>query len=191
MTHFFSKKAAKMTNFFEEHHGSKKKFFGTLGPNYFSFFCLSFDWWISEITHATGTLPPSPPKKKKQLTFRSPPNLRVWFPNFWRCYKFYLYSFPPRYTFPTKRRYGSFQKAKHFPKNKKSPFVFSAPWDRNVRNKWFPSNHNDCFPRRRLQKINTSFLRIHFWKSIPKINMMPPLVREKKLFQRHQFFLFW
>ena len=158
----------------------------------FFFFSLSFDCWISEITHATATFPPStPPPKKKQLTFRSPPNLRVWFPIFWRCYKFYLYSFPPRYTFPTKRRHGSFQKAKHFPNNKKSPLVFSAPWDRNVRNKWFPSNHTDCFSRRRLQKINTSFLRIHFWKSIPKLNMMPSLLWERKLFQKHQFFLFW
>ena len=190
LTHFISKKAAKLTNFFEEHHSSKKKFFGTLGPNYFSFFSLFFDWWISEITHAIATFTPStpPPSPKKTLTFRSPPNLRVWFPSFWRCYKFYLYSFPPRYTFPTKRRHGSFQKAKHFPNNKKSPLVFSAPWDRNVRNKWFPSNHNDCFSRRRLQKINTSFLRIHFWKSIPKLYMMPSLLGERKLFSKTPVF---
>ena len=124
MTQFIPKKAAKLTTFFDEHHSSKKSFFGTLGPIYFSFFSLSFDWWISEITHATATFPPSTPPKKKQLTFRSLPNLRVWFPNFWRFYKFYLYSFPPRYTFPTKRRHGSFQKAKQFPNNKNHLWFF-------------------------------------------------------------------
>ena len=182
MTHFISKKAAKLTNFFEEHHSSKKKCFGTLGPNYFSFFPLSFDWWISEITHAT------PPPPKKTLNFLLTACFANLIPKFLEMLQILPLEFSTFIHFPDKTATWKFPKSETFPQQQKITFGFFGTLRQKRSKQMISLQTQRLFSKTEAPK-NQHFLPAHtFLKINTKIKYDAITFRGKETFSKKPVF---
>ena len=185
MIHFFPKKAAKLTIFFAKPHSSEEKLFGTLDPNYFSFFSLSYDWWISEITHAT------PPPQKKTLNFLLTACFANLIPKFLEMLQILPLEFSTFIHFPDKTATWNFPKSETCSQQQKITFDFFGTL-RQKRSKQMVSFQ----PQRLFSKTeapkNQQFLPAHtFLKTNTKIKYDAPLLGEKNFFQQNtNFFCF-